>query len=235
MLTTLIAYQVAFTSLLDKKEELAQTIFTQKALVENGGHYQVELIADGMYTFCNQNYQGEKRGLLLPIPTISDEDLAFIYRLIDEKYGEQERHSDEQCIQALLDPDAFLLWNDLVQRFQEAFDTAIQKESEQISVFRSALDDFLASENFKPSIISATKRYMTFGSTDEIELLPDGTYRVLQSSEIGNLYETPGVILLLPIIANESLEDLEDDEAFSRAFDNEEEELKEELRQTFSE
>lgn len=91
--------------------------------------------------------------------------------------------------------------------------------------FEQVLESFLASDDFKSSVISATKASWG-GSGYSVELFADGTHRVLWNSQIGNKYETPGVILSLPTISDDVPE-----EQLSEGFDAEEDELKDEIRE----
>lgn len=88
-----------------------------------------------------------------------------------------------------------------------------------------ALETFLESGEFGEGVISATKAGWG-GSGYSVELFEDGTHRVLWDNQIGNMYESDGVILGLPKIADDSDSDMLDE-----AFWAEEDELKAELRE----
>lgn len=92
---------------------------------------------------------------------------------------------------------------------------------------RKALETFIESDDFMSGVISATKAGWS-GSGYSVELFEDGSHRVLWDNEIGNLYESPGTIVSLPKIGDDSDSDL-----LTEAFWAEEEELKDELRQRF--
>lgn len=100
---------------------------------------------------------------------------------------------------------------------------------------KTAMDTFLSSEDFKAGVISSTKAGFS-GSSYKVELFEDGTYRVLWANQIGNKYETPGAILVLPQLPDEDLEEIEgwtdeeiQDNAFALHVDEYEQELRSEL------
>ena len=70
-----------------------------------------------------------------------------------------------------------------------------------------ALEMFLEGDEFASAIISSTKAGFA-GSGYSVALLPDGTHHVLWNNQIGNLYETPGVILGIPKLSDEDYQDL---------------------------
>jgi hypothetical protein len=97
---------------------------------------------------------------------------------------------------------------------------------------KTALNDFLASNDFKAGVISSTKAGFG-GSSYKVELFEDGTYRVLWAGQIGNLYETPGEILELAQLDAENLEEMEgwtEEEIQDQAFTLERDEMEQELR-----
>lgn len=90
---------------------------------------------------------------------------------------------------------------------------------------QKAFDSFMA-EEFKNAVDSSTKGSWG-GSGYSVELFDDATYRVLWDNHIGNLYDSPGLILSIP-----SLQDGEWDEDPSiRFYDNAEQSI----RETFQE
>lgn len=70
-----------------------------------------------------------------------------------------------------------------------------------------ALETFLASDEFAEAIIKSTKAGFG-GSGYSVELFPDGTSRVLWDNQIGNKYESPGVILSIPQLNDEDYQEL---------------------------
>ncbi|MGL5196749.1 MAG: hypothetical protein ACRC8Y_24420 [Chroococcales cyanobacterium] len=64
------------------------------------------------------------------------------------------------------------------------------------------------------AIISSTKASWG-GSGYSVELFPDGNYRVLWDNQIGNRYDSPGLIISLPTLGDE-----EWDEENGHFFDN---------------
>ena len=96
------------------------------------------------------------------------------------------------------------------------------------------LEQYLKSEDFKQGVISSTKASWG-GSSCKVEIMPDGTWRNLWSNQIGNKYETEGVIIALPSLDCSDMAEFTDgggteDEYLSLAFDNERDEIEAELR-----
>jgi hypothetical protein len=78
-----------------------------------------------------------------------------------------------------------------------------------MSKFQTALDNFISSNEFIPACISSTKAGFG-GSLYYVELFDDGTFRVLWSNQIGNNYQSPGLILPVPQFSDEDWKDFED-------------------------
>lgn len=99
------------------------------------------------------------------------------------------------------------------------------------TTFAATLEQFIASDEFAPAVMSSTTAGFA-GSGYSVELLPDGTWRVLWNGQIGNLYESPGVVLGIPQHTQETVDDLnaDPDADVSWALD----EIKDTLRETLS-
>lgn len=103
--------------------------------------------------------------------------------------------------------------------------------------YTQTLEQYIDSGDFKSGVISATKAGWG-GSGYSIELFEDGTWRNLWNGQIGNLYETSGIILNLPQISENETSDLNEevvgnddtDMLLGEAFDNEAYELAQDLR-----
>jgi hypothetical protein len=103
------------------------------------------------------------------------------------------------------------------------------------------LDAFLQSSDFKDGVISSTKAGWNGGSY-KVELFPEGTWRVLWSNEIGNLYESRGIILTLPELDFDPSERDEyvdggagsEEEYLEELFYNEEQEIVDSLKESLS-
>jgi uncharacterized protein YndB with AHSA1/START domain len=81
--------------------------------------------------------------------------------------------------------------------------------------YAAILDAFLASDDFPEAVAQSTRASWSGGSY-KVELFPGGDWRVLWSSEIGNKYETPGLILTVPTAPDE-WGDLSDDDVLGEA------------------
>lgn len=90
---------------------------------------------------------------------------------------------------------------------------------------KSAFESFMTND-FQSAVDSSTKASWGGGGYS-VELFDDGTYRVLWDNQIGNLYDSPGLILSVP-----SLEDEDWDEDPSiRFYDNAEEAIRDAFHQ----
>lgn len=113
--------------------------------------------------------------------------------------------------------------------------------SKTLTGTEQALENFLASKDFKEGAISSTKASWS-GSSYKVELFDSGDYRVLWANQIGNRYETPGVILTIPTIDDSELsqysgtDEFPTDEAYlGWVFDQESDELAAEMRADLAE
>lgn len=110
-----------------------------------------------------------------------------------------------------------------------------EEENENMAKMSATLEKFLKSDDFKSGVISSTKASWG-GSGYSVELLPNDTYQVLWNNQIGNQYETPGVILHLPALDTDDMSTYvndgagDEDDFLSEAFYLEEDEIKVELR-----
>lgn len=71
--------------------------------------------------------------------------------------------------------------------------------------FQQAFDNFMNKE-FEFAVDSATEASWG-GSGYSVELFEDGYYCILWDGEIGNLYESPGIILGVPPLTDEEWDD----------------------------
>ena len=85
--------------------------------------------------------------------------------------------------------------------------------------FNAAFDLFMA-KDFEDACVSSTKAGWN-GSGYSVELFEDG-YRVLWNNQIGNLYDSPGVILSVPELGDDDW-----DEEHGHFFGNAEEAMRE--------
>ena len=81
--------------------------------------------------------------------------------------------------------------------------------------FKAAFESFMA-EDFEDACVSSTEASWN-GSGYSVELFEDGSYRVLWDNQIGNLYDSPGIILGIPGLSDDEWGDGE--ETF-HCFDN---------------
>lgn len=105
---------------------------------------------------------------------------------------------------------------------------------------RRTLDTYLESDDFKEGVIAST-RASWGGSGYSVELFEKGTWRNLWNSQIGNLYQSEGIILRLPTLYTDDMQQYVDDEVgsedefLSEAFENEREEIAQVMRGTIKE
>lgn len=88
---------------------------------------------------------------------------------------------------------------------------------------QNALESFLSNdEDFLAGMIASTKAGFG-GSSYSVELLEDGRYQVLWANQIGNKYNSPGVILEIPQFNDEEAQviDTEDENQLTMGSDYE--------------
>lgn len=96
---------------------------------------------------------------------------------------------------------------------------------------KDVLEDFLKSSDFRQGVIASTKASFG-GSFYYVELLPEGSWRILWKEQVGNRYQSPGMLLPHP---TESEEDwFLNEETLFEGFFNEESLLAQELRESLS-
>jgi hypothetical protein len=78
-------------------------------------------------------------------------------------------------------------------------------ENRRDAALLGALEQFIASDQFVEAITSSTKARRS-GENYSVELFEDGSYRVLWSGEIGNLYQSPGMILVIPGLSEDDID-----------------------------
>jgi hypothetical protein len=94
------------------------------------------------------------------------------------------------------------------------------------SKFQAALDNFISSDEFTPALIDSTKAGFS-GSHYSVELFEDGNWRVLWANQIGNKYESPGLIMSIPQFDDEDWQDFEESGEQPYDYDNK---LEQEMR-----
>jgi hypothetical protein len=110
---------------------------------------------------------------------------------------------------------------------------------EMRSNMKDILENYLASDDFKDGVISST-RASWGGSGYSVELLPSGKWFNVWNNQIGNLYESEGVILRLPTLDTDDMSEYVDggagteDDFLAEAFENEREELTQLVRDTLA-
>jgi len=77
---------------------------------------------------------------------------------------------------------------------------------------KTAALSFVNGPEFAEAIVKSTRAGFG-GSGYSVELFPDGSHRVLWDNQIGNLYQSPGVILKVPQVSQSSISDCELDDA----------------------
>lgn len=107
-------------------------------------------------------------------------------------------------------------------------------------ILQTVLESYLESNDFSEGVKASTKASWGGGGYS-VELFPDGTWRNLWNSDIGNLYESPGAILGLPTLDDSDYQecvvngDMSEEEFFALGFANEAEELAGSLRDSLKE
>jgi hypothetical protein len=90
---------------------------------------------------------------------------------------------------------------------------------------RQAFDSFME-KDFQSAVDSSTRASWA-GSGYSVELFDDGRYRVLWDNEIGNLYDSPGLILSVPSL----IDDEWDEDPNIRFYDNAEEAIRDSFQE----
>ncbi len=85
----------------------------------------------------------------------------------------------------------------------------------------SAFDRFM-SEGFESAVDSSTKASWSGGGYS-VEIFDDGDYRVLPNNSIGNLYDSPGLLLGVPSLTDDEW----DEDETLRYYGNAEDALRE--------
>lgn len=85
---------------------------------------------------------------------------------------------------------------------------------------KHAFESFM--ENGFQSAVDSSTKASWGGSGYSVELFDDGTYRVLWDNQIGNLYNSPGLILSVPSLGDEEW----DEDPDIRFYDNAEEAIR---------
>ena len=86
---------------------------------------------------------------------------------------------------------------------------------------QQAFDKFM-SNDFKAAVDSSTKASWG-GSGYSVEMFDDGTYRVLWNNNIGNMYDSPGLVLEVPALNDGDW----DEDPRVRFYDNAEDTIRE--------
>lgn len=86
--------------------------------------------------------------------------------------------------------------------------------------FQESFDNFMKSA-FEEAVVSSTKASWA-GSGYSVELFESGNFRVIWNNEIGNLYDSPGIILSVPSLGDDDW----DEDPSIRFFDNAEDEMR---------
>jgi hypothetical protein len=110
------------------------------------------------------------------------------------------------------------------------------------TILQNTLEAFLKSDDFKSGLIASTRA--SWGDSGySVELFEDGTWQTLWNNQIGNLYETPGVILSLPTLDDSSYQEcihdayepMSEEDYFDMVFANDEDELAQSMRDALAE
>jgi hypothetical protein len=77
---------------------------------------------------------------------------------------------------------------------------------QRFAALKWALRAFIDSIDFVPTIVKSTQAAAN-GEYYAAELFDDGAYRVLSSAQIGNRYQSNGVIIRVPALTDEQIEE----------------------------
>jgi hypothetical protein len=124
---------------------------------------------------------------------------------------------------------------DVLERLLSAEVDKVKKGNVTMS-YSQILEQYIKSADFKTGVIASTKASWG-GSGYSVELFEDGTWRNLWNNEIGNRYNTPGIILALPVLSDENPSDeekMDEEEYFEVFFGAEEDELAQGMRTLLS-
>ena len=87
--------------------------------------------------------------------------------------------------------------------------------------FDAAFSNFMA-EQFETACLSSTRASFS-GSGYSVELFDDGSYRVLWNNSIGNLYDSAGIIIFVPVLGDNEYDSEDESNSF---FDNAEDAMR---------
>lgn len=90
---------------------------------------------------------------------------------------------------------------------------------------KQAFESFMK-EQFESAVDSSTKASWG-GSGYSVELFDDGTYRILWDNQIGNLYDSPGLILSVPSLGDDEW----DEDPSIRFYNNAKQEIRDSFQQ----
>ena len=90
---------------------------------------------------------------------------------------------------------------------------------------QQAFESFMAND-FESAVDSSTKASWG-GSGYSVELFDDGSYRVLWDNQIGNLYDSPGLILSVPVLGSDEW----DEDPSIRFYDNAEQAIRDSFQE----
>lgn len=78
----------------------------------------------------------------------------------------------------------------------------------------AALQNFAKSEEFVDAVVKSTQAGWG-GSGYSVEVFPDGRHRVLWNNQIGNKYHSPGMIVRIPQLSSEEVNETDDQAGIS--------------------
>jgi hypothetical protein len=102
-----------------------------------------------------------------------------------------------------------------------------------INGIKEAFNKFM-SEAVKSAILSSTKASWG-GSFYWVELFSDGDYQILGDGSIGNLYDSPGILLSIPALDDDCYDEDEDLIFYNNAMEELEAKFNEKLENGFEE
>ena len=107
-----------------------------------------------------------------------------------------------------------------------------RQAAETEAFIRKAYAMYRSSDSIESDIVSATRA--GFANSGCVLELLEGSFRVLQSGQIGNLYDSPGFMIPLPELGDGEWDDEEENHFFDAAVEELDDAIEELIREQYS-